>query len=247
MALTLAAFVGHTSQPNDRGETLVFDTDADGVFADTVSTVTGADAFSPGFCNGEARGNSPAGTCRDDSDGIEYFGRVGFDKRVGNFVVGALVEGGRTNLRDAVSGFSTTPASYTITREVDYNINARLRAGYTPNGRILFYATGGAAYARLDNSFATTNTANAFTDNGNTNAWGYQFGGGTEALVLDNVSIGLEYLFTNLSDGDYVVNVAQGTAADTNPFILQNGSTDLRRSDNDLNAHSLRLTTSLRF
>jgi outer membrane immunogenic protein len=239
--------IGISAQPNDRNETLVFDTTGDGNFDNTVNTVAPADAFSPGFCGGAAIGNSPAQGCRSDKDGLEYFGRFGFDKRMGSFVIGALVEGGRTELRDSVSGFSTTPASYTATREADYNINARLRAGYTPNGGILFYATGGGAYAKLDNSFTTTNRANSFSDNGRTNAWGYQVGGGAEAMVLNNVSIGLEYLYTSLSDDDYVVNVGPGTAGPTNPFLIQNGQTDLRRSNNDLNTHSIRFTTSLRF
>lgn len=242
-----SGIIGLSAQPNDRNETLVFDTTGNGNFNDSVKTVSGANAFSPGFCGGAANGNSPAQGCRSDKDGLEYFGRIGFDKRAGSFVYGALVEGGRTELRDSVSGFSTTPASYTVTRESDYNINARLRAGYTPNGGVLFYVTGGGAYAKLDNSFTTTNGANRFTDNGRSNAWGYQGGGGVEAMVLNNVSIGIEYLYTSLSDDDYVVNVGPGTAGPTNPFLIQNGQTDLRRSNNDLNTHSLRFTTSFRF
>ena len=133
-----SGIIGLSAQPNDRNETLVFDTTGNGNFNDSVKTVSGANAFSPGFCGGAANGNSPAQGCRSDRDGLEYFGRIGFDKRAGSFVYGALVEGGRTELRDSVSGFSTTPASYTVTRESDYNINARLRAGYTPNGGVLF-------------------------------------------------------------------------------------------------------------
>lgn len=242
-----SGIIGLSAQPNDRNETLVFDTTGNGNFNDSVKTVSGANAFSPGFCGGAANGNSPAQGCRSDRDGLEYFGRIGFDKRAGSFVYGALVEGGRTELRDSVSGFSTTPASYTVTRESDYNINARLRAGYTPNGGVLFYVTGGGAHAKLDNRFTTTNGANRFTDNGRSNAWGYQGGGGVEAMVLNNVSIGIEYLYTSLSDDDYVVNVGPGTAGPTNPFLIQNGQTDLRRSNNDLNTHSLRFTTSFRF
>ena len=45
---------GGTLQGSDRGETLVFDTDRDGAYGDTVTTVAGANAFSPGFCNGAA-------------------------------------------------------------------------------------------------------------------------------------------------------------------------------------------------
>ena len=49
---------GATLQGSDRGETLVFDTDRDGSYGDQVTTSTGADAFSPGFCNGAATGTA---------------------------------------------------------------------------------------------------------------------------------------------------------------------------------------------
>lgn len=237
---------GASLQGSDRGETLVFDTDRDGTYGDTVNTAGGTDAFSPGFCNGAATGTANIG-CRNDKDGPEFFGRLGYDKRMGNFVLGAVVEGGRSVARDSVTGFSTTPASYTMSREADYQANARLRAGYTPGGGALFYVTGGGAYARLDNKFTTTNTANSFADNGKTNAWGYTVGGGAELMVTNNIGIGLEYLYTDVKDKDYVVNVGPGTAPATNPFLLNGGGTDIRRSDPHFRTHSVRGTLSYRF
>lgn len=237
---------GGALQGSDRGETLVFDTNRDGTYGDTVTTSGGANAFSPGFCNGAATGTANLG-CRNDRDGPEFFGRLGYDRRMGNIVVGALIEGGHSVARDSVSGFSTTPASYTMTREADYQASARLRAGYTPGGGALFYVTGGGAYAKLDNRFATTNTANSFADNGRTNAWGYAAGGGAELMVTNNIGIGLEYLYTDVKDKDYVVNVGAGTAAPTNPFLLNGGGTDIQRSDPHFRTHSVRGTLSFRF
>lgn len=237
---------GATLQGSDRGETLLFDTNRDGTYGDQVTTVGGANAFSPGFCNGAATGTSNAG-CRNDKDGPEYFGRLGFDKRMGNFVLGAVIEGGRSHARDSVSGFSTTPASYTMSREADYQAGARLRAGYTPGGGALFYVKGGGAYARLDNKFTTSNTANSFADNGKTNGWGYAAGGGAEVMVTKNISLGLEYLYTDIKDKDYVVNVGPGTAPATNPFLLNGGGTDIQRSNPHFRTHSVRGSLSLRF
>ncbi|SEH18515.1 outer membrane immunogenic protein [Sphingopyxis sp. YR583] len=236
---------GASLQGSDRGETLIFDTNRDGTYGDTVNTAGGTDAFSPGFCNGAATGTANI-SCRNDKDGAEFFGRFGYDKRMGNFVLGAVVEGGRSVARDSVSGFSTTPASYTMSREADYQANARLRAGYTPGGA-LFYVTGGGAYARLDNKFATSNTVNSFADNGKTNAWGYTVGGGAEVMVTNNIGLGLEYLYTDVKDKDYVVNVGAGTAPATNPFLLNGGGTDIRRSDPNFRTHSVRGTLSYRF
>ncbi len=238
---------GGSLQGSDRGETLIFDTDQDGTYGDPVNTVGGGDAFAPGFCNGAATGTANLG-CKNDKDGAEYFGRLGYDKRMGNFVLGAVIEGGRSEARDRVSGFSTTPASYTMSREADYQANARLRAGYTPGGGALFYVTGGGAYARLDNKFVTTNTANSFDDNGKTNGWGYAVGGGAELMVTNNIGLGLEYLYTDIKDKDYVVNVGAGTADPaTNPFLLNGGGTDIQRSDPHFRTHSVRGTLSYRF
>ncbi|MGR4893084.1 outer membrane protein [Sphingopyxis sp. LARHCG72] len=237
---------GGTLQGSDRGETLVFDTNRDGTFGDQVTTSGGANAFSPGFCNGAATGTANLG-CKNDKDGPEYYARLGYDKRMGNFVIGAVLEGGRSHARDSVSGFSTTPASYTMSREADYQAGARLRAGYTPGGGALFYVTGGGAYARLDNKFTTSNTANSFSDNGKTNGWGYAAGGGAELMVTNNISVGLEYLYTDLKDKDYVVNVGPGTAPPTNPFLLNGGGTDIQRSNPHFRTHSVRGSLSLRF
>ena len=237
---------GASLQGNDRGETLTFDTNRDGTYGDPVNTAGGTDAFAPGFCNGAATGTANSG-CRNDRDGAEFFGRLGYDRRMGNFVLGAVVEGGHSVARDSVSGFSTTPASYTMSREANYQANARLRAGYTPGGGALFYVTGGGAYARLDNKFATSNTVNSFADNGKTNAWGYAVGGGAEVMVTNNIGLGLEYLYTDVKDKDYVVNVGAGTAPATNPFLLNGGGTDIRRSDPNFRTHSVRGTLSYRF
>lgn len=237
---------GGTLQGNDRGETLLFDTNRDGTYGDTVTTVAGADAFSPGFCNGAATSTANLG-CRNDKDGPEYFARLGYDKRMGNFVVGLVLEGGRSHARDSVSAFSTTPAFYTMSREADYQAGARLRAGYTPGGGALFYVTGGGAYAKLDNRFTTNNAANSFADNGRTNAWGYAAGGGAEVMVTNNIAVGLEYLYTDLKDKDYVVNVGPGTAPATNPFLLNGGGTNIQRSDPHFRTHSVRGTLSFRF
>lgn len=239
---------GYSAQSNDRGEGVVFDTNRDGEFGDTVNTTTGANAFAPGFCRGAAQGNNAAAGCRQDQNGIEYGLRIGADKRYGNFVVGALVEGSRSEAKDFVTAFSSTPANYTFTRELDYAVSARARAGYTPGGGILFYGTGGASYGRIENSFSTSNGANAFTPNkGKDWAWGWQAGGGVEAKIAPNMSIGLEYLYNKYGNDDYVVNVGPGTAPASNPFLLAAGQTDMRRSDPNFEFHSIRVTTAFRF
>jgi len=239
--------IGIGAQNNDRNEGVVFDTNLDGDYSDTVRTVLGADAFSPGFCGGAANGTAPIDGCRGDKDGLEYYGRAGYDVQNGNIVFGVVLDGGKSKSRDSVTAYSTTPAFYTFTRELDYSLGARARVGYAARGA-LFYATGGAAYAKIDNGFATSNGANSFSTNGKTSSWGYSYGGGTEVKISRNFSLGLEYLYTNYVDDDFVVAVGPGTAAATNPFLLTNAAgTNMKRDDSDFDMHNISLTAAFRF
>jgi outer membrane immunogenic protein len=83
--------IGRAAQNNDRNESVLFDTNLDGNFGDTVRTVAGVNAFSPGFCGGAANGRTPIEGCRGDSDGLEYNIRAGYDQQNGNIVYGVLV------------------------------------------------------------------------------------------------------------------------------------------------------------
>jgi outer membrane immunogenic protein len=232
-------------------DTLVFDTDGDGDFNDTVSTLAGADAFSPGFCSGSSTSAANA-TCRGNRQTEGYAIRIGVDQHIADspFVAGILIEGARPGVEEFTTGFSTTPASYTFGREMDWAVSARARLGVAPGeGRALLYGTGGVGYARIEHSFSTTNGANSFTaDNENDWQLGWQAGGGAEVMLTQNLGLGVEYLYSSYNDDDYVVAVGPGTADPlTNPFLLESGGTDIRQSNDRFDYHTLRATVSLRF
>lgn len=241
--------VGMAARGNDNGSTLIFDNNGDGDYDNTVNTAAGANAFSPGFCSGQALGPRPANGCKSDEDNIEYGGRVGYDYRMNNFVVGGLVEATKNQAIDTTTGFSTTPAYYSLQRELKYNVSARLRAGYTPGGGMLFYVTGGGSMAKLNHRFFTNNAANSFDENRDgKRVWGWQVGGGGEIMVTDNVSLGVEYLYNRYKDDKYEVNVGRGTAPANNPFLLgASGGTSIKVSDDDFDYHSLRATVGFHF
>lgn len=245
--LYVGGSVGYTVQNNDVGERIVFDRGSNGSFGETVTTIGGADAFGPGFCNGASTSNANV-ACQNDKDDIEYYGKVGFDVQMGKFVIGAVGEFGKTEIRDSVSAFSGTPAAYTLSREIDWNAALRLRAGLVAGERTLFYATGGGAYAKIDHSVYTiNNSANTFTVQGDDHAWGWQLGGGVEQKIGRNFSLGLEYLYSRYNDDDSSVRVGAGTANPAlNPFILA-GGVDMARSSNRFDFHSLRATAAFRF
>ncbi|MCC6921376.1 MAG: porin family protein [Alphaproteobacteria bacterium] len=244
----IGGHAGYAFQNSDDDETLLFDTDRGGVFGDTVNTSGGTNAFAPGFCGGKAVDGTAASGCKGDSDGIDLGLRAGYDWQFGNFVVGGLLEGSYADISDSVSGFSTTPASYTMSRDLNFLGAARLRAGFATDN-LLFYATGGAAYGDVDHSFATTNNVNSFStlskDDG---LWGWQAGGGAEYRLSDSISLGVEYIYTSLDDSDYAIHVGAGSAPATNPFLIEDaGGTDLTRSDDRFDFHSVRATVNYRF
>ena len=243
----VTAFGGVSIPKSGNGDTIVFDRNADGTYGDTVTTSADDNAFSPGFCGGSFTTTSPV-KCGDDTMRAEYGARIGYDSRMGNFVLGALVEGNKSNSTQSTSAFSTTPAAYQISRKLDYGVSARLRAGFTPMGGALFYVTGGGSYARIKHGFTTTNTANAFNANNDRKMiWGWQAGGGAEIMLTDHVSLGMEYLYSRYNDNKYYVNVSQGTAPVTNPFVLNGGTTNLRPSDTRFDTHALRATIGFQF
>lgn len=245
----VGAHVGYAFQPNDDDESILFDTQLDGTFGDTVRTITTANAFGPGFCGGVATTATPAGGCEDDRDGVEYGLQLGYDYQApqSSLVVGVVADYSRSRLRDSVSAFSTTPANYVMTRRLRDSFTIRGRFGVSM-GRALIYATGGVAYGSVRNSFTTTNTANSFTDNGDEHGWGGVVGGGLEYRLSGPFSIGAQYLYRSIDAGDYVVRAGPGTAPLTNPFRIVNpNGTDFMRSGERLSSHGVTLTLNYRF
>ena len=213
-------------------------------------TGAGANAFSPGFCGGRSTSPRPTTGCSDDAGGDEWGARVGYDWQMGSLVFGGLVEYTSNDARDSQSFFSTTPAFYEFTRDLDSMLAVRGRIGYAfgETQDWLGYVTAGYAKGKVDQSFRTSNTVNSFTLRGDDEADGYQAGIGIERRVLENFSVGLEYVFTQLDVDDNVVRVGPGTAPVTNPFRIVNpNGTDARRTDTDFDINTVKLTAAWRF
>jgi len=239
---------GYNWQKGDGEEHIRFDANGDGEYNDVIRTGAGANAFSPGTCGGSARGATPDLGCKGDKDAIGWMGHVGYDRQFGSIVAGVVAEAGKAYISDSVTEYSTTPAFYEMTRRIDWNGNLRARLGYTTPGGIMPYITGGLAYAKVKNSFATNNAANSFTEvNAKEDAWGYTMGGGIEAKVSNNFSIGARYLWTRYNVDDYRVDVGAGSAPASNPFRLTpSGGASMNRGDK-FDTQSVMVTTSFRF
>lgn len=259
---------GAAVQANDRNDIVEFDTDRNGTFNDIVrtpvngafnafaaNTGVGAPAFAGGFCNGRPNINQLAAGCSSDKDDHELAVKVGYDQQMGSLVVGAVLEASKTDAEDYTTAFSTTPAAYAFSRGLDYALALRGRVGYTPDGSGLFYVTGGAAYAKLDHEFASTNTANfggtpttfirevEGVQRGGNKVWGYQYGGGAEYTLGNGLGVGIEYLFNTYDDEDYFVFIPPSTPAN----VFGAGGTNFRPSDEDFTYHSIRVNLTYKF
>jgi outer membrane immunogenic protein len=212
-----------------------------------VRTGAGADAFSPGFCGGLAVNAIAASGCTSDDDGIDVGGRAGYDWQAGRFVFGGLVDVSKADVTDSVTAFSTTPAFYAFTRELNAVIGFRGRAG-AGTRRLLVYCTAGGAWGNVSQIFTTSNRVNTFVSTGggpvgeraNESVWGYQAGGGVEVALGHRWSVTGEYLFTSLDNREASGVRSQGPAPATNAFILVSAAgTDFRaRSASSSRAHA---------
>lgn len=243
----IAVSGGLSTHDNHGADAIVFDTNRDGKFDNTVLTSTGANAFSPGFCNGSSVLPDQVTTpCTSDHDAAEYAVRLGYDARYGDIVMGVMVEGAKSDATDSTTAFSTTPASYSFTRGIDYAVSARARIGYAPGHRGLMYVTGGPSYAKINHSFTTTNTANSFTPvNPDKMVLGWQAGGGAEVVLGGGLTLGMEYLYNRYHDDKYSVAIGNGTAGPTNPFVLAGGVSAAPDARYDF--HSFRAVLGFRF
>ena len=239
--------VGYVATPLDTKSSVLFDRNLDGQFGDVITTTSGANAFAPGFCNGDPRSAQARDNCETNDDGLDYAVHAGADYQFGRIVVGGLVEYGRSKGENSVTAFSSTPANYYLSREMRGTFGARARVGLDIQGTMP-YLTAGVVRAKVRNEFTTSNTANGFAlENANGKQNGYRVGGGFETKV-GPLALGALYLFTNVKDDDFRVNVTRGTGPATNPFVLGNpNGTEFRRSDDRFKTHSASLTASYRF
>ena len=219
---------GYSFGEND-DNILVFDNDGDG-FDDILA------AFAPGV-------NNPDVYQSDFDDGINVGGRLGYDWQFGTFVLGAVVDASYVDIDDFVNGISVTPADYTFERDLDFLATGRLRGGLAFD-RFLIYATGGVAYGSIETDFVSNTGATIVDeDSGDEDAWGYTVGGGVEALLTPRISIGVEYLYTDL-DADTAEVTLSGPGAPGGPF---RAGTDIRPDDDEFDFHTIRGVLTYRF
>lgn len=203
-----------------------------GAFGDTGTF--GLDPFTPGLQAAFAPGFGG-----DFENGVIGGVHAGYDMQYGNFVLGGIVDLSYADINDVQQGQSLTPATYTIGRELDYLATARARLGYTVTEDVLVYATGGLAYGEVDFSYSQPGSAAVTTTSGGQDSdFGYTVGAGVETRLTDQISFGVEYLYTNLGGNDFRANLTGG------PFGA--GTTGFG-TDDDFDFHVVQVKMSYRF
>ena len=176
-------------------------------------------------------------SARDDR-GTTFGGFAGYNFLFGDVVLGVEAEYSRIDQETTASTIEGRRlssgdvfiASRQDARLKDY-INARVRFGYA-FGRLMPYATFGAAAGQFDTNVAVASDWRTASSNyqssffgyprvlggAKKDVWGYGFsaGGGLEAALTDNVILRGEYLFTRFNDVEGVtvsVNTARVGAA----------------------------------
>ena len=178
----------------------------------------------------------------DSNTGFVGGGHIGYDYQLpNNIVVGAVAD---LNYIDAKSNRSyTTPGGSTFgtSSDINYLGTVRARVGYAFDS-VLLYGSGGLAYAGVDNNSAVV-PANEyrgydFKNDGKDADIGYSVGGGVDVLATQNISFGVEYLYTNLGSNDQSITGTNGT--NTVKFTSES-------NNNDLDFHTVMAKASYRF
>jgi outer membrane immunogenic protein len=142
-----------------------------------------------GYGFGHDRIGTAAAVTGFSPNGVVGGAHIGYNYQVAQFVFG--LEGDVDGA--SYKGTVVTPAGFTDTTRVAIDGSVRGRVGYAFD-RALFYATGGAAFASIQNSYLAP--GGAFTSLGHSRV-GWTVGGGIEYAITNNWSIRAEYRYTD--------------------------------------------------
>ncbi|GGK34744.1 outer membrane protein [Salinarimonas ramus] len=141
------------------------------------------------------------GVLFDEGDGFVGGGQLGYNVQFGSFVVGLETDLQWTNFEGgpAVPGALAGTVSEA---QLDYFGTVRGRAGFALD-RTLVFATGGLAYGGADVTAVVA--GRTFSDDQTHVGW--TLGGGVEHAFTNNLTAKVEYLYTDLDDETYDLDV----------------------------------------
>lgn len=146
----------------------------------------------------------------------------GCDYQVGSLVVGVEGQFDWADMKDTTA--TVTPGGgfgFLLTTQLDRVATATGRIGYAFD-RVLFYAKGGAAFARFNHQMTQTDFAAVALDyKGSRDVTGFVVGGGLEFALLPNLSLKAEYNYFDFGMNGYTLNCAACAAAAVFPATVR--------------------------
>lgn len=139
-----------------------------------------------GYSWGEGRATGAVGSIPFDQDGFTGTILAGYNWQIGSTVLGLEADIGTGNM-----SARTSTVAGTLKNDLNAFGSFRGRAGFLVTPAMLLYGTAGLAWANMDVGFENA-ARNSET------FWGYQVGAGAEWMMSRNVSLRLEYIFTDL-------------------------------------------------
>jgi outer membrane immunogenic protein len=148
---------------------------------------------------GAASPFSPASAATPN--GAKVGGYLGCNYQTGAFVFGVEGDGEWANLKASTTFSNTGAAPDFYNTKVDAQGSFRGRIGYAFD-RVLLYATGGVAFANIDQQDVVGATG-VFTDNSTTRT-GWTVGGGLDYAFTNNLIGRVEYRYADFGTFSYV-------------------------------------------
>ena len=192
------------------------------VFTWTGLYIGGQVGYQFGRSNGYAFANNQEGLAANGSspNGVVGGAHVGYNfstqslpflNQFGRFGGGGLVVGieGDADGSNYHSNYALGGIGNNVRENIQGSARGRIGLAYD---RVLFYATGGAAFGDLHNSYV--NTFNGLSDSFNHTRVGYTVGGGVEYAFTNNWSVRAEYRYTDY--GTFTDSLANSTAGGLN-------------------------------
>lgn len=139
-----------------------------------------------GYAFGSGNAGGDIGSFSFDQEGWTGTILAGYNWQIGQTVWGVEADIGTGDIGSSVA----TPAG-TLQSEMNMFGSLRARAGFLVSPALLLYATAGLAWADMDfNLTGSSWQSETF--------FGYQVGGGGELAISPNMTLRLEYIFTDL-------------------------------------------------
>ena len=173
---------------------------------------------------GPLGGGTPPGPAGVNPKGAFGGVQAGYNWQINKFVVGVEVDFDGADIRGrGVSPFLFNPFAFAnpaanafANQHVKWFGTVRGRIGFTPVDKLLLYATGGFAYARIDEDpsitlatsidsggfgfgFSCTANVTCFQGSSSRTATGGTVGAGAEYALSQNITVKAEYLFMSLN------------------------------------------------